>query len=622
MISPQKRKRLDNDALHQPQLISAEANSYEVAEEAASNDWNDEQHEELAQYSGKIDQPLPAVEVAKPQLNQQIRFRKVYEHMRAFETSELLKEGDTNIGLFADEGIQTAAPEECVSGKLPNRLVGLPSELFCFFWPEEELASESIEIGRYAASQQHPTTKLLVVDYECILDVLKQLTADASCVHSNFRLPALENPGICHWEDTELALDASWNWCKSTLFTALHILKAHKVDPETHFWLVVATMLLNALRAEEMLPVLDWADRKAVQYHQVWPGAIHELPSLLYLLLWEADGKDAAFSDGIRAELVRTIDQLEYYHRGHLHETSESTVATETSEQRAILNLNFGNGSAVVNVVAYAGTGKTASAIGQQRNVGGNCLMLFYNKSAQEDAEKRLEADGQDHVKVKTMDALIWSHTNQATGRSDHASIVNVSAELIKDALPHLLPKVAAGISRLLKRFLFSDKYSLSDRSFDWDVMNLDREWNTWKISKKGKPTKYADQSRPEWVKSAGACLDFFTSAKFFREKLCFELLTKLVQLKTRIYDEQMKGRDPALVEPATISLLKRTKIKPLFFATLTPNPTQVVIDEGMQVCCITKLFECICGTHTFLHVHSRNLIQLVLSSRFKCGAI
>lgn len=60
--------------------------------------------------------------------------------------------------------------------------------------------------------------------------------------------------------------------------------------------------------------------------------------------------------------------------------------------------------------------------------------------------------------------------------------------------------------------------------------------------------------------------------------------MTKLVQLKTRMHDEQLKGSDPESTEPDTFRMLERTKTMPLVFATQNPKPAQVVIDEGTQV--------------------------------------
>jgi hypothetical protein len=336
----------------------------------------------------------------------------------------------------------------------------------------EQLRFLKIYSGHNSAPHRYPTTKLFAANFECILDVMKQLTGDSSRLYSTFPLTALKNQGICRWEDTELALDASWTWCRGTLHTALYIIKAHDVDPEMHFWAVVATMLLISLTAEEMGPILDWADQNAGRYRQVWLGSRHELPCLLYLLLWQPDNIQKAATDGARTELVRSIDEYLGRPRSHIREDSKMTV---NEEQRAIIDVNLSNRS-VVNVKAYAGTGKTTSAILQQTKMSRKCLMLSYNKSVQEDAMRRLEADGQNHVNARTMDSLIWWHTLQSTGRQKKSRFVSVNAELIKEVIPNLLPRAAAGVARMLKRFLFSDKYSLSDRSFNWFVTWLDEE--------------------------------------------------------------------------------------------------------------------------------------------------
>ena len=595
--------------------------------------------------------------------NDQLRFWRMYINMRAYEAKSRRNRMQATSSMEED-GMRTALTEAQASVKLPCWLVGLSLELFCFLWPKEEPVSEFVETGSCSASQPNPITKPSGANFERILDVLKQLTGDATHAYSATPLKVLVNRGSCRWEDTELALDASWNWCKGTLFTALHILKAHKVDPETHFWLVVATMLLISHTAEEMVPILNWADRNAGQFGQVWLGVRHELPCLLYLLLWQLEGNHEAVTNGIRTELVRTVDCLALYDTKPFctrdpkeaaskyssqilsHEAMETSEAVSddpsqdlphqateilvaapkdppkfspheametpeaasdetlqsrlhkappTVEQQAIIDLNLTVRS-IVNVKAYAGTGKTTAALKQQKEIYGNSLMVFYNKSAQEDAEKRLRADGQEHVQARTLDSLISSHTKCATGRCKNTKVCNVDSELVTKVIPDLLPKCtkegflpygAIGVSQLVKKFLVSDKISLQDGSFKWKIDVLNKEWDAKRTSKKGKPTKYANVPTPEWAVLADTCLARFYSADFLRRNLCFEILTKIVQLISLIHGGKWNGRDPAkcmrpAMELATVELLEATRIMPLTFEALPHKPTQVIIDEGM----------------------------------------
>ena len=113
----------------------------------------------------------------------------------------------------------------------------------------------------------------------------------------------------------------------------------------------------------------------------------------------------------------------------------------------------------------------------------------------------------------------------------------------------------------------------------------LDRDWAAMMTPRKGKRTKYAIQPPPLWIDLAEACLTAFTSDEFMRMNLCFEALTKLVQLKTRVREEERKGRNLAeIFDPFTMNLLERTKIKPLMLKNLPIKPVQVVIDEGTHV--------------------------------------
>ena len=605
--------------------------------------------------------------------NDQLRFWRMYINMRGYE-ARLHRKKEEITSDTTEDGIRTAFMEAHTCEKLPNWLLRLPLELFCCLWPKEKLVPESIETAYCSASQPNPVTKATGSNFERILNVLKQLTEDSSPIYHATPLKVLVCRGTCRWEDTELALDASWAWCKGTLHTAMHILKAYDVDPETHFWAVVATMLLISHTAEEMVPILNWGDRNAGRYRQVWLGARHELPCLLHLLLWQVEGKHAEVTNGVCIELMRTIDCLALYdprkaldpsvaeskypsqrlpheameaseaapddfpHRSHetkkasvaeskdpsqsfSHEAMETSEfcpqnALETPEQRAVIDLDLSmrpvvNAIAytatgkthtaleqkkmsmrpVVNVKAYAGTGKTHTALEQQKKICGNSMMLFYNKSAQQDATVRLQADDQSHVSCYTLDGLITTHTDLATRRR----ACNVNAELIKKVIPRQLPKfgkrnsiipfAAIGVSRLLKKFLFSDKNFLHDSIFIREASMLDRDWAAMMTPRKGKRTKYAIQPPPLWIDLAEACLTAFTSDEFMRMNLCFEALTKLVQLKTRVREEERKGRNLAeIFDPFTMNLLERTKIKPLMLKNLPIKPVQVVIDEGTHV--------------------------------------
>jgi hypothetical protein len=507
--------------------------------------------------------------------------------MRAFE-GKVQRERERSARDFAN-GSRAAAAEADKSDKLPTWLIGLPQDLFSFLWPIEELEPESKKARCCSASQPKPTTRPSVATFERILNVLKQLTGDAPDVSPATRLPLLVDSGRCLWQYTSLAVDASWFWCRGTLFTSLHILKAHDIDAETHFWAVVSTMLIISHAAEEMVPILDWACRVAGRYHHDWLGARHELPCLLYLLLFQPDSRSAATTNGTRSELVRTINYFSSFNPLQ----GRSRPTRETSEQRAVIDLVLGSGS-VVNVKAYAGTGKTSTALKQQKRIEGNGLMILYNKSAQEDAAKRLNADSQHHVIVKTLDALVTSHTAGTTRRRHRAPIRNVNTELVKKIIPSLLPRSksglilpfsATGVSRLLKRFLFSDKGSLDDESFNWQANLLDEEWDAKQTSENGKDTKYKDHARPAWVECAKSCFKNLCSVQFLEENLCYEVLTKVVQLKTVLHDEGEIDRS-RLVTFSMQSLLETVQVTPLMLGALQMKPVQVIIDEGIRLYC------------------------------------
>eukprot|EP00614_Pseudopedinella_elastica_P025396 CAMPEP_0172635048 /NCGR_PEP_ID=MMETSP1068-20121228/197375_1 /TAXON_ID=35684 /ORGANISM="Pseudopedinella elastica, Strain CCMP716" /LENGTH=212 /DNA_ID=CAMNT_0013447139 /DNA_START=34 /DNA_END=669 /DNA_ORIENTATION=- len=175
-------------------------------------------------------------------------------------------------------------------------LVGMPLVLFRQIHKREEPTETSVILGRVATDQPAPMqTERTELTFEVLL-------AEALEVFPN---PLL---GQCFpWHECATTFSEPY---QGALFTADTLLKRLGNGLANNFWVVVTSLILLSHTAEDMARIVRWACRIAPGYHP-WPGAFHELPCLLHILLSKpSDGPEKLVTEAYRSELARAISYL------------------------------------------------------------------------------------------------------------------------------------------------------------------------------------------------------------------------------------------------------------------------------------------------------------------------
>jgi hypothetical protein len=620
----------------------------------------------------------------------ELRFWRLYGQMRVFEQKEC-KEREQRIKQSQSHGASSSIFKLAASAQAGEvgkdiewpmqSLVGMPLDVFEFIFPKEVVSEFSAESGRCMSDQSKPTpVGTVAVTYDRILLLLSPSSSIRNFLHGG--------PECARFPWHEMKQNS---WCCGTVQTALHILQKHDVNPEENFWSVVATMLLISTSAEEMVPILKWACRVSMGYHARL-GAQHELPCFLYLhLCGPSSSNDSVRSTtaGLRSELARLINFLSHqdFYRGSRGRTPETrscraqglpagvatdaatSLATATAaasrfyprgptsssskrecmpellrkirkkfsfEQCQVIEYASQSGT-VVNVTAYAGTGKTTTALEQQafnfklsESFGQKYLMLFFNKAASEDAKKRIGSQGlESHVEAKTMDSLIY---NLVYGGGRSKGMKSVNADLVKKMIPDILPRApprsrampgrilplaSSGTSEVLKKFLSSDGVTFDTLEIRKVAARLNKDWTSKTLNARGtRPADYATPV-PNWIELAQAVLRKMATSSFLRKYTCCELLTKLTQLKTRACMEEgiveQQNTESQLMFK-DLDLLDNPEIKPLNISD--GGYRQLIIDEGWWLFSVLRTME-VLNSKAFLQSPSRSL-SLSRSARFE----